>query len=313
MASRYLRATGNWNGAVWAATSDGVAGSAATPTVSDSVHIESNFSVTLTSNAVCEAITMFGTGAVLNLNGYRLDTHKTASFLQGTLSLSGGTITFSRIPASTFAVDFSAEYGFSVIDTEGSLIRLNAGGSGYSTFNTGGFTFADCEISIDDSSSVNITGSPTFRLLDIRSANSAAHTVNFDDDVYVSKLIAIGSSSGNKLTINNDNSKCFVFGESNTATTYGQFVNMAMQAVSNIFYDDPVNPTYIGSNSITNTTGWLLQDPPKISTLVDPLTTAPASNTNWTVDTSIGGSVPIIETVSTGMGGGGYRFRMEPY
>ena len=52
MSSRYLRASGNWNGPVWAATSDGVAGSAATPTIDDSVYIQANLSVMLSSFSV---------------------------------------------------------------------------------------------------------------------------------------------------------------------------------------------------------------------------------------------------------------------
>ena len=57
MANRYLRATGNWNGAVWAATDSGTAGSAATPTASDTVYIGNALTdglvVTLTADAEC--------------------------------------------------------------------------------------------------------------------------------------------------------------------------------------------------------------------------------------------------------------------
>lgn len=302
MASRYLVATGNWNGAVWAATSGGAAGSAGTPTASDDVYIAANFTVTLTANA--EAYWISHTNGTLSTNGYDLT-------LGSSFSSTGTNARTINMGSSTWTVTFD-ESDFSL---SGSNLTFNSGSSllvlntkTYSApqdeyFNTGSKTFNDVRINMGSSGSysafLNITGSPTFRLLDIRSTNSAAHTVTFDDDVYVSKLIAIGSSSGNKLTIENTNSKCFIFGESNTATTYGQFVAMAMQAVSNTFYDDPVNPTYIGSNSTTNTTGWLLQDPPKISTLVDPLTTAPGSNTNWTVTGT-------VTQVTTGHDGGGY-------
>jgi hypothetical protein len=51
-AQRYARANGNWNDAIWAATSDGVAGSAATPTSSDDVYTN-GFSVTVDADVSC--------------------------------------------------------------------------------------------------------------------------------------------------------------------------------------------------------------------------------------------------------------------
>lgn len=146
---------------------------------------------------------------------------------------------------------------------------------------------------------LNITGSPTFRSLVIQSKNSAAHTVNFDagvSEVTFDKLIAVGSSSSNKLSFVGG-SQTDLVAESN-GSVYGQ--NLSMTDV-NFGYNGSETPAYIGSGSTTSGSyGWLLQDPPKISTLVDPLTTAPGSNPNWTVS---GDGVSVI---SSGISGGGY-------
>src|SRR5690606_28981824 len=101
-----------------------------------------------------------------------------------------------------------------------------------------------------ESAGVSIKGSPTFRSLIIQSKNDKAHTVNFDDDVTVTKLVTIGASTSNRLAINNINDRIFILPTG--STTYGQNTNMTVQAVSNIFYDDPDFNCYIGSNSITN-------------------------------------------------------------
>lgn len=144
-----------------------------------------------------------------------------------------------------------------------------------------------------------LSGSPTFRLLDIRSANSAAHTVIFDDDVMmdVSKLVIVGSSAANRLTLTNVSLGAYgQFRFASDGSCYGQNVNMLAADMY-----DYSTPGYIGSTSV-NTFGlkWLLQDPPKVSTLVDPLTTAPASNTNWTFPYAY------PSQVTTGHYGGGY-------
>ncbi|WOI86001.1 PKD domain-containing protein [Rhodococcus qingshengii] len=154
-----------------------------------------------------------------------------------------------------------------------------------------------------DSKELGITGSPTFRSLVIRSKNNAAHTVNFDAGASITtdKFIAIGSGSSNKLALIGS-SFTEIFTASDYSTMYGQYV-----AVDGLYSSSwALGPlAYIGSNStITNVTGsnWLLQDPPKTSTLVDSLTTLPGTNTNWI--TSEGD----VTQASTGIDGGGYAF-----
>lgn len=306
MANRYLRATGNWNGPVWAETSGGTAGTAATPTSADIVYIIANFTVTLTEDAVGGAIN-FSNGRI-NLASYTLDLRGTYGGFFRSYGTSARTIDMG---SGTLIMGALSDNKSQLLLYEGSDLTIIPGTSRLifesrvldDAFKTGSHTFNDVEVRLGSgvsTSSLYITGSPTFRLLDIRSANSAAHTVSFDDDVYVNKLVVIGQSVSSRLTVNNTDGKCFIFGEDNIATTYGQFVDMRMQAASNIYYDDPTNPTYIGNNSITNTTGWMLQDPPKISTLVDQLTIEPGSNSKWMT----GGTVT---QVSTGAGGGGYN------
>ena len=163
----------------------------------------------------------------------------------------------------------------------------------------GNKTYNDVKIRVGTANStpavVKLGGSPTFRSLIIQSKNSAAHTVNFDSGATITtnKFVAIGSSSSSKLTVK-PSSGSSTIALSSGGSTYGQFVDMQASA------SGAGVPKYIGANSTQSSgMGWLLQDPPKISTLVDPLTTAPGSNTNWATTNS-------VASVSNGQGGGGY-------
>lgn len=160
-----------------------------------------------------------------------------------------------------------------------------------------------------------MSGSPTFRSLIIQSKNSAAHTVNFYNgaEVKSEKLILIGSSSINKLTIDVAgaldplNDYMWLSPASAASTTYGQFVTMGGNGstYANMYTSLNINP-YMGSNSGDAPTAanidWTYQNPPKISTLIDPLTTAPASNSNWVVTDPNS----ILTQRYIGAGGGGY-------
>ena len=65
-----MRASGNWNGPVWAATESEAAGSAATPTANDLVMTTGNHTLDINTNAVCR--TMYFNTGTLNLNGNSL-------------------------------------------------------------------------------------------------------------------------------------------------------------------------------------------------------------------------------------------------
>ena len=303
MASRYLRASGDWNGPVWAATSGGAAGSASTPTADDDVSITAAFTVTLTDDAICKSFSITGGG--LSLGSHKL------TIADGVFSSVAGT---RNIDLGSGTLEVNHSFGVNLFYLQGSGLTFNAGSSTIvlnvkdyaphpaSTFSTGGNIFNDVILNMGNNyagvSRVNITGSPTFRSLMIQSKNSAAHTVTFDEGAAITtqKFVAIGSSAANKLTLNQDASGFVNFNISNSS--YGQHLTL-----SRINTTTPTGsaPKYIGSNSETfSSTGWLLQDPPKISTLVDPLTTAPGSNTNWTVNGT-------VTQVTTGKDGGGYK------
>ncbi|MCF6130813.1 T9SS sorting signal type C domain-containing protein [Flavobacterium wongokense] len=68
-AQRFAVATGNWNGSIWATTAGGVAGSAATPTSSDAVTINTGVTVTVNVAAAANSITLTGgTSATTAIN-----------------------------------------------------------------------------------------------------------------------------------------------------------------------------------------------------------------------------------------------------
>lgn len=322
MANRYLRASGNWNGAVWAATSGGAAGSASTPTAGDRVHLSANFTVTLTADAACERIEH--RQGTLNLSSYKLSvggqfagwneyrsypgTAHTLNMGSGVLEITGGG--YNSYSGGNFAASSSLTI---VPGTSQLVMNVNDFNEDFDTgsapayLGTLGKTFNDVIINLGYNASqsfgFNITGSPTFRSLIIQSKNSAAHTVNVEETVKADKYVLIGSSVANRLTLNGNGTGMFVVDDPNadgntTATSYGQYVDTGdVPIYTSALYD--FNQAYIGNNSIGNSS-WIYQDTPKISTLVDPLTTAPASNPNWTVS-------GIVTQVTSGKEGGGYQ------
>lgn len=309
--ARYLRASGNWNGAVWAATSDGVAGSAATPTASDDVYINANYSVTLTANATAKSV--YHTNGTLSLGSYTLSCQikfDSGNTTARTINMGSGSI-FTGLSGVWFT-----GYGFNLwgsnltFNCGTSLVVINSVTAAVPVrLATLSKVFYDVQINIGTVGSTadncNITGSPTFRSLVIQSKNSAAHTVNFANaNMSLDKLILIGSSSSNKLTINAEDAGGgeVDFNLGSSGTSYGQFVTFTASGMLTSIGASGTGPLYIGSNSTLGPAyGFIAQDPPKISTLVDPLTTAPGSNPNWTVTGT-------VTQVTNGHEGGGYKF-----
>lgn len=293
MSDRYLRASGNWNDPVWAATSNGVAGSASTPTASDNIYLESANTVTLSADAACGSI--FHNNGTLALSSYTLtcsglssmsSTPRTINLGSGKLvlnsqggwfSLTGSNLTFN---AGTSLVIFN-NYGF----------------SGGISFNTLSKTFNDVQINLGTNNSnpatVDITGSPTFRSLVIQSKNSAAHTVNFDNStgqsLQVKKFVAIGSSSSNRLKLTTSGSSASL-SIGNDGTTYGQYVDTTDLQVFESGIDYP-DFAYIGSNSIGSGYGWKYQNPPKASTLIDEFSSGSLPDSKWLTETAGSGNV----------------------
>lgn len=311
MANRYLVATGNWSStSIWSDTSGG-SGGASVPTGSDTVYINANYTVTLSANA--SAMMVVHTNGRLNLGSYRLSgslgVHSTGSNARildlgsGTLAINpsaSGTImelsgTNLTVLSSGSRIETTSLYMYSADQTHTMILGNYTVGDLHSTFGNSGLS--------SYSTTLNITGSPTFRSLIIQSKNSAAHTVNIDS-VETQKFVGIGSSSSNRLKILGSMGSSIHFVGS-SPTSYGKFLDLDGVAPTNDGNPGDFTARYAGSNSIANTSwgdyGWLLQDPPKISTLIDPLTTAAASNTNWTVT---GGT---LDSITTGIGGGGYK------
>lgn len=315
MASRYAVATGNWNStSTWSATSGG-AGGAGVPTSGDNVYINANFTITLTADATCYFI--IHTNGALVTSSYNLTMVagiRSSGSTARTITFGSGTITASQSPP--FVAGGMSFTGSNLTFNCGtSLLLIKASGSPSSDFDTMSKTFNDVRIEMGPSASnisqsLNITGSPTFRLLDIRSANSAAHTVNFNSDfaeIKAEKFVAIGTSSSNRLKFTATSSDPEVPSEifivfPDTGSCYGQFVDIqnTIAGVQSDWSPTPYN-LYIGANSVGSSGNWVLQDPPKISTLVDPLTTAPGSNSNWVFSDPVS-----TGQGSFGIGGGGY-------
>ena len=323
MANRYLRATGNWNGPVWAETSSGTAGSAATPGEWDTVIMAANYTLTMNMNATVGGFSH--QNGTFNLGSYKLSvlgvetgpTQHECSFesigtTSRTINLGSGTLETEHNDYD--GTDFKLSGSNLTFNAGTSQVIINAhtGFAPYTgTISTGSKTFYDVYINFknptttgypDNPSGITITGSPRFNTLLIKSNDSEAHAVSFEKDasIIVDKLILVGTSAEKKLTIKNtanDFVTVIAPNSTNSSTCYGR--NVALEYISGLSWANNAKG-YIGSNSTAlNSFGWLLQDPPKISTLVDPLTTAPGSNTNWMVSNA-------VTQVSNGLGGGGY-------
>ncbi|SMO79354.1 Autotransporter adhesin [Flavobacterium resistens] len=91
-APRFAVTSGNWDGAIWASTAGGVAGSAATPTISDAVTINSGISVTVNVAANCASLD-FTSGN---------NTNSTVTINSGITLNVGGAITIPRTGNNSF-------------------------------------------------------------------------------------------------------------------------------------------------------------------------------------------------------------------
>jgi len=142
MAARYATASGNWTGAIWAATPGGVAGSAATPTAADACTIEKNRAVTLdATTCACLSLT-FNIGTTAGDSGGSLIASTSANSkltVEGSIvpvESSGGS------PAGQYSsyinLDMAAAAGFTC---EIVLNNANSGGAGAGITTKGNFNF----------------------------------------------------------------------------------------------------------------------------------------------------------------------------
>lgn len=303
MANRFLVKSGNWSDpSIWSAT-EGGAGGAGVPTVTDNTAlVMKNFVVTLDIDAEVNYLNM--NGGRLNISSFNLFAVRNvtiSSSTGGTLDMGSGKIEVgdpnSAAPLGKFIPYINGS--LSIISGQSKLI-INAtsipSGYGESVFNTLSATYNDVEVNlygVTSSYTYPITGSPTFRSLSIHSKNSAAHTVNFDGEyITVGKLTATGSSSNRLLLKGRSGGSYLQFQDG--GSSYGQYVNM--QDITPVGLRlSAFPPAYIGSNSIQSgtSTGWLLQNPPKAITLIDEFTTSPLSPTVWSTKTAGSGAISV--------------------
>ena len=306
MANRYLRANGNWNGAVWAATSGGAAGSAATPTAGDSVNIDANFTVTLDTDIVVDHISQ--TNGTLTCGPYNVTANYYGdgnSSSAKTLNMGSGTWTLTN---GSMGVLFGKNNANTTVNAQSSLLILNIFGGQSSAYPIGantlgaGFTLNDVIFNIGTTAGdtqIGILGSPTFNSLVLQSKNSSTNTVEFQPlaTITARRFVAIGSSAANRMIIQPSDYPGLTTQISGVDVSYGKWVNVRQLPVQPLVYGQNV---YIGSTSVNSASvGWLTQDPPSISTLVDPMTTSYSSSSYWTTSGT-------VSNVTTGARGGGY-------
>lgn len=312
--NRYAIASGNWNNAaIWSNVFGGVGG-VGEPNAGNYVNLVSNFTVTMIADAQCS--NLFHENGSLVFNQYTLSIMgENGSFYSNwnesnnrTIDMDGGTLYYET--GNYFGLGESAHLTFSAADSRIVMNMTTPASSFAGVFDSQSQTFADVIFYLGDVSSgatqLDISGSPTFNQLVIMSNNGSAHTVNIADlnSLTVSKFIAIGSGSSNKLAITGAGAtpRPVKFNGLFLAS-YGQYVNITNVSATDASGASPPSFTaYIGSNStVTSGSNWTLQDPMKIGEFVDDFTTSPGSNTNW----DISGTMTLD---NIGASGGGYEF-----
>lgn len=307
MADRYLRASGNWNGAVWAATSGGTAGSASAPGASDVVHIKANYTVTLVADVTVQDL--YQDNGTLNLSTFDLT-------INGTMNSYG-----TNARAIDFYYNgrliFNTVYGNSTdgLHLLGSNLSILKGGKGeivlnYTVGGTGGLldlgshAFDAVTINIDTTSALTlrITGNPNIDRFVINGNSNYAHKIVVDDFAMISYrgFAATGPSTTNRLRftpLDEGDPTSAIF----AGNIYGQDAVYGTNLDMDTYYDTTASPegiapapAYIGTSSTSDGANWLLQNVPKADTFTDALTTAPASNANWEVVNS--GTLPSLGT-----------------
>lgn len=305
MANRYLRASGNWNGAVWADTPSGSAGSASVPTSSDAVYISSNFTVSLTANASCMVLNQ--TAGTLRLNSYTLTISGDGSWysqlystgsVSRTIDLGSGSLVLN-----TYAEGDDIKGGLYFSDTNlnfiagTSTVIINVysdpewdGTYSWALFDTLSKTFNDVVINLgsspNNSSGVRISGSPVIRSLSILSKNTVENFVEISTPgsvITTKKLILKGYSESERLNIAAPDTVWFNFNPGYSSpnwqydgSSYGQYVDMGENVLT---YDSFWGLSYIGDGSIAVSDNWELSNPPLAETLVDEFTSL--SSSRW--------------------------------
>lgn len=315
--NRYSVASGNWSSnSTWSDTTSGSAG-VSPPVTGDTVFIANAASVTLTSNEQC--LSLLHTSGTLNIAQYTLDisTLYQTYFVAGACVLNTGTGTVN-INTSQSSQQYTI-INASQFTTSGSgVIRI------YAPTGTNHVQLADINYgnvivvlgASSNSTTTNFTGNPTFNSFVVKSQNSAPHTISFSGNITAKKAVFIGSSATNRLTIGSTRQPLpdiyySTLTLSNPGTVYAQNVSViANSGAQNSLVPVGVGPFYLGSNSVqvaSNYAGnmWLTEEPPKISSLVDPLTSSIGSNSNFYAVQDASG----ITSVTSGFNSGGYRLQ----
>lgn len=268
MANRYLRASGNWDGAVWAATSSGAAGSASTPTSSDDVYIDSSF--TLNANADIDVTSFRVSYSFTGTINFGSGSHSlgVVQFTGGNINLQSSIITVSGMTASmTGGTTGSINPGSSTVIIEGTISTPLVYGVANRNIN---LNTVIVNRSIGALSHTNIN---TLILAGTTSNNiyvSNNSTFNVRKIIYKGSSANIGTTpSGGNATINFPGSNQIIYIDKPT-------ISGVSATGSGTYYVDNISPSRPVS-------GWTYSTPSLISSLSDNFN-APAIDTNkWTV------------------------------
>lgn len=290
MATYYLVGNGNWNNsAIWSLTNGG-AGGAGVPGVSDHVVMNWNKSVSLTGNTSVGSIygNIYNTGS-LTTNNYSLTVTQSSEMVG--IYWDGGTFNMGSSILYTTSL-FTSQVGGTRVFNIGTsrVVALSATGGAISSF--GGaqesgtlIPFNGIEINEQRCSLNNLTAN--YILIKKTVATSNIVSILSNRTVSVKRMVVKGFSG--------DNGNVFLRGSSISNSTLNTGSTNQILAFQNVTLANltgvGTGAKYIetGSTNAGGNNGFTFSDAPRVETLVDNFTGSSVNSTRWTLATSNGG------------------------
>ncbi len=296
-ANRFAVATGSWNGAIWATTSGGVAGSAATPTAADDVFINMGVTVTVNVTANCLSLTVGttanGTGATINVSAVNFTITNSITIPRGgkntnTLGVGTGNVTAGSVSFTNGGnnVRHLITISTGTLDVLGNVTQTGSTGSASFTFTGAGL--------LEVGGTFLNTGNGTLTTATMcRVEFDAAGAQNIGDFTY--ENVILSGSGAKTLTGATINRTLFLGGTATTTgttPTYGasailEYNGTAVQTSSNVEFPNsmPADVTINNSNGVTLNAAKTVA-----GTLTMTLGTLNMANTNLSVGSLTGSS-----------------------
>ena len=257
-AQRFAVAAGNWNGAIWATTAGGIAGTAATPTATDAVTINAGVTVTVNVTASCLSLT-YTAGIPGQVTGVTISGTNSLT-VTNTITINGqgnpnnvGSPNPLNVGAGTVSAGSIVLQGIAGSGSRLEQINISTG----TVTVTGNITADGSESQIIFSGAGTLNAGGTFMSGAQGTFTASTGTVNFDAAgaqsiapfAYTFNNVTLSNSGAKTLTNATINGKLSLQGTATTAgatPTYGtnavlEYAGSSSQITSNVEFPSTVN------------------------------------------------------------------------